>query len=292
MKIGSIDIGGTNTRVAIFENDIMVRKFKYPTVQNSATISLEPIIQKINEEEIEYLAICVPGPADYKNGLIFSPPSMQGWWNFDFKEFITENTKVKNVFFENDANAMAMAVHKEFNQGIDDVTQFFTISTGLGAGLIIKDEIFVGVNYAAQEINSLPAAFIKEDGKNIKMGGVELFSAGSGLEKRARKRNRNWTTKDIFELYETDVLAKRLIDEGIETLANLIAISLAMLNPSQIVFGGSVALRNNWYVIKAIEQAEARSLPTQYNNVKFRFTSYGDDTALYGLFEIAKKRLN
>ncbi|AAT27689.1 ROK family protein [[Mycoplasma] mobile] len=290
MKIGSIDIGGTNARIAIFENDVIIRKFKFPTDINSPEISLKPIIEKINEENLEYIALCVPGPTDYKNGIVLYPPTMPGWWNFKLKEYLNKNTRIKDSIFENDANAMAMAVHREFNQTFNDVTQFFTISTGLGAGLVIKDEVFIGVNHAAQEINSLPASFIKESGGNNSMGGVELFSSGSGLENRAKRRNYNWKAKEMFELYDKNVLAKRLIDEGIETLANLIAISLAMLNPSQIVFGGTVALKNKWYVEAAIKQAKSRSLAIQYDNVKFRFTSYEDDTALYGLYHIVKNK--
>ncbi len=291
-KHAVIDIGGTNSRFAIIVDDKIIFRESFSTILSDPKKSLEPLIKLLNEHEIEFLGICLPGVANYDEGVIISGANIPNWVGFNVRTFITQNSSVKKIVFENDANAMAYAVHTFYKKTKKDITQFFTISTGLGAGLIHKGEIYSGFSFQGLEIAWMPASFNKEE-NHLSTGSCEYFSSGSGIEKRATKIfNKKITTEEVFALYSTDEKAKIIIDEAIETLGSTLAITIAVLNPNSIVIGGSVARHNKWYIDKAIEWAKRNSLPSQFNVIEFLEDPYGDDCALFGIDALSKSQDN
>lgn len=219
-KHAAIDIGGTNSRFAIIKNNEIIFKKSFPTIISDPHTSLQPLIDLLNDHEIEYLGICLPGVANYNEGIIISGANIPNWVGINIKNIIMNNTKVKDIVFENDANAMAFAVHTYYKKTVKDITQFFTVSTGLGAGLIYKDEIYSGYSFQGLEVAWMPASFNKEK-NHLSTGSCEYFSSGSGIEKRGFKFfDKPMTTKEVFSLYKTDEKAKIIIDEAIETLGS------------------------------------------------------------------------
>lgn len=286
----AIDIGGTNSRFAIIKDDKIIFRESFKTNLESPEESLKPLIDLLNEHKIKYLGICLPGVANYDEGVIISGANIPNWVGFNIREFIKLNTGVKKMVFENDANAMTYAVHKFYKKTKKDVTQFFTISTGLGAGLIYKDEIYSGFSFQGLEIAWMPASFNKEK-NHLSVGSCEYFSSGSGIEKRALKIfNKPITTKEVFDLYSKDERAQKIVDDAIETLGSTLAIVISIVNPNLIVVGGSVARHNKWYIDKAIEWAKHNSLPSQFNVIEFLDDPYGDDCALFGIDALSKNK--
>ncbi|MGL5732744.1 MAG: ROK family protein, partial [Metamycoplasmataceae bacterium] len=216
--------------------------------------------------------------------------NIPNWVDFNIRDYIIENTPVEDMVFDNDANAMAYAVHKFYKRSKKDVTQFFTISTGLGAGLIYKDEIYSGFSFQGLEIAFMPASFNKEE-NHLSIGSCEYFCSGSGIEKRALKlMGKTLSTKEVFDLYKKDENATLIIDEAIETLGSTLAIVLSVVNPNLIVIGGSVARHNKWYIDEAIKWAKQNSLPSQFNQIEFLADPYGDDCALFGIDALSKSK--
>lgn len=290
-KHAAIDIGGTNSRFAIIDNNKIIFKKSFPTIISDPYVSFQPLIDLLNEHKIEYLGICLPGVADYDKGVIISGANIPNWVGINVREFIKNNTIVKDIVFENDANAMAYAVHTYYKKTKKDITQFFTISTGLGAGLVYKNEIYSGYSFQGLEIAWMPASFNKEK-NHLSTGSCEYFSSGSGIEKRALKFfNKPMTTKDIFSLYNSDEKAKIIIDEGIETLGSTLAIVISILNPNTIVIGGSVARYNKWYIDESIKWAKKNSSSSQFDIIEFLDDPYGDDCALFGIDALSKNNI-
>ncbi|MGL4252237.1 MAG: ROK family protein [Metamycoplasmataceae bacterium] len=286
----AIDIGGTNSRFAIIEKGKIIFRESFPTVLVDPIESFKPLIKLLNDHKIKYLGICLPGVANYEKGIIISGANIPNWVNFNIREYIKDNTMVQDVVFENDANAMAYAVHKFYKRTEKDVTQFFTISTGLGAGLIYENKIYSGFSYQGLEIAYMPASFNKEE-NHLAKGACEYFCSGSGIEKRALKlMGKPLSTKEVFALYKTNSTAKLIIDEAIETLGSTLSIVLSVVNPNLIVIGGSVARHNKWYIDEAIKWAKQNSLPSQFNQIEFLDDPYGDDCALFGIDALSKSK--
>ncbi|MDJ1645865.1 ROK family protein [Mycoplasma sp. M5725] len=289
-RIAAVDIGGTNTRFALFEGEKIILKERFSTEPVDWKKTLDEIVELCDTHKVESLGLCFPGPADYKNGNIILTPNLPGWTNLNIKKYILENSKtVDKIECENDANVMGLANHHFFGKGRGDVTQFFTISTGLGAGLVIDNKIFTGSYGLGQEIARAPLGSVY-DSKTYHLlpFSVELYASGAGLKLRAKTKGLDLDAKEIFEKYSTNDICRKLIDEGIDSLARTIATSVAFLNPNLFVFGGSVARKNRWFVQEAIQLAKTYSAPEHFHNVDFKFEELGDDSALFGLFHLVK----
>ncbi|QZE12678.1 ROK family protein [Mycoplasma sp. Ms02] len=288
----AIDIGGTNTRFAIVKDAKITYKVKFATDSQDYKSTLNKIIDLINEHSIDAIGLCIPGPANYEKGMIFKSPNLPGWEHISILDYFKEHSNLKKIVFENDANVMALSNHFSYQQGEKDVTQFFTISTGFGAGLVINNQIYVGTTYQAQEIARLPLGPEKEEGFHLSPYAAELFASGTGIAIRYNKRsNKELNTKEVFDLYrENDYLATKIINQGIETLAKVIATTASLLNPTLIAFGGSVSQYEPWFVKKAIEQAKEFCFESQYKAIRFVFDQNGDDSALIGLYYLIKSK--
>ncbi|MCK5867236.1 MAG: ROK family protein [Mycoplasmataceae bacterium] len=278
-KYISIDIGGTNARIAYWENGEIISRDKFGTNPKDPKETLDKLVDFINQKEgIEGVGISIPGPLDFVNGYMVDSNNMKGWNHFKFIEYMKEKTSILNIKFQNDANLMALANHYNFKQNENDITQFFTVSTGLGAGLIINNKIFTGNNFLAQEVDHLPSSWKNEGGNGLKPGSVELYASGSGISFRAGK--------DAEEVFSNKEEYKEVIQDGIEAIANLIATTCALINPTIIVFDGSVAIHNKWYIDEAIELSKERMFKEQIP--RFEFSTFSDDSGLIGAYRLVE----
>ncbi|MBN4083604.1 ROK family protein [Mycoplasma sp. CSL10137] len=286
-KYATVDVGGTNVRFALFDKDAKIlMKNKTQTNINSAEITCDWIIDQVNKYSIEHLALCIPGPSDYKNGIVLKSPNLLGSWvNFDVKNYLLSKTNLKSIVFENDANAMALANHNKYTKDVD-VSQFFTISTGFGAGLVINDKIYHGNNYYAQEIAQIPVSTtnFSEKHRLINDYALELHCSGSGIATKAQFYKIANNAKEVFELESTNEIAKKIIFEAKDALTRIFAISAGIIAPKVFFVGGSLALANKKFVIDAFEEAKKISDFNHFNNVELVFDEMGDDSALIGLY--------
>ncbi|VEU69393.1 ROK family sugar kinase [Mycoplasmopsis californica] len=291
LKFAAVDIGGTNVRFATFDNKEKIKeKVKFDVDAKDYTKTLDKIIELINKHEIDAIGMDFPGPADYKKGVVLSAPNLISWNGHNLKDYLLKNCKrLQKVECDNDANVMALANHYHFRRNENDVRQFFTLSTGLGAGLIINNKIFSGAYGMGQEIARAPwGSVYDEKTYHLLPYSVELYASGTGLSLRSKTKGKNWSAKDVFMNYEKDSVAKQVIDEGIDSLARTISSCMALLNPNLFVFGGSVARFNHWFVEKAIEKARVITDPNHFTGVEFKFEELGDNSALYGLYLLIK----
>lgn len=293
-NFASVDIGGTNVRFALFnEKEQISQKFKFDVDPQNYENTLNKIIELAKENNVDALAMCFPGPADYNQGIILTPPNLPGWVNVNIKQYLLKNSRLKEVLCENDANAMALANHYYFKQTDKDVTQFYTVSTGLGAGLVINNKIFTGAHGFAQEIARAPWGSIEDTNTyHLLPFSAELYASGTGLALRSKTLGKNWTTKEVFDNYDQETVARKVIDEGIDSLARTICSSATLLNPNLFVFGGSVSRFHKFFVRDAFELAKTYSDPNHFKDVRLEFEELGDDSALYGLYYLIRDFAN
>lgn len=290
-KIASIDIGGTNTRIAFFDkkdgNLNLIEKHVFPSFAESPEKTLQPVLEILLSKKIEYLAVCAPGVVNLDEGVILFATNLSGWESFNLKEYFFKRANISKIIFENDANAMAFAAHISHKKTNKDITQYLTISTGFGAGLIINNKIFHGFNFQAQEISFVPSASSKES-NYLGESSAEAFLSGTGMNYWYKQKSGHaLTTKEIFERYDQDKIAKNVIDNAIETLSRTITFIACWLNPSSLIIGGSVARNNWWFVEKAFEKAKKDTPPFQMDVLKLYEDKNGDDSALYGVLLFA-----
>jgi len=282
-----IDIGGTNLRAAILNEDyVIVDKIKIKNnVLDGPEKNLLNLINCINEKWSNYdfasIGIGCPGPLNIKEGIILNPPNLKSWENFNIKKFFEEKLK-KPVIVNNDAN---VAAYSEAIIGAGkgkESVYYITLSTGVGGGFIYKGEIVNGFNSMAAEICNM---IINEDEyshSGLNKGGLEGQCSGTAISRIASKiNNKKISTEEVFtEAKKVNKEYKSILDTWVVNVSKAIANIISVVDPEIIVLGGSVILNNSSYLENIISEVEKRVFKQTKVNIKL--AEIGDDTGLIG----------
>lgn len=186
----AIDIGGTNTRVALIDEKYKIEeRAQFSTDADNPEVTLFKIKQAIDsfDKEIVGVGMSCPGPLDLIEGKILTTPNLHGEWHGLCITKELEKLIHKPVYLENDANLAALAEAiigegKKYN-----IVQYLTVSTGLGAGLVINKKVFQGAHGFANEVANVCLWNNGPSHGSIYPGGVEAICSGTAIEQRAEK---------------------------------------------------------------------------------------------------------
>lgn len=281
-----IDVGGTNTRVALInEYYELIERKQFPTDASHPDCTLEQIKKVIDGFgcKVEGIGISCPGPLDLLKGLILTPPNLPGWNYFHLTEQLQEKTGV-NVFLENDANLACLA-ESVLGAGIkQDYVQFLTISTGIGAGFCINNQIYRGSKGFAQEVaNSILWKGGPYQG-DLKKGSIESISSGTAITKRAKEIGLNVEhAGDVFAMSKKgNPEATQIMEDAYEYLSSFIAILYGVLDPEIFVLGGSVALKIPGFIQEIEGRVKEKVYESLKDNIKVVPAVLGEDCGLIG----------
>lgn len=288
----AIDIGGTNTRVALADEELnIIERKQFATDSENPDVTLGKIAEVIKSFDCDIVGagMSCPGPLDLINGKILTPPNLKGQWNN--LKVAEELSKLINkpVYLENDANLAGLA-EAVVGEGKDyNYVQFFTVSTGLGAGFVINKEIYHGAHGFGNEVAN---CVMMKDGPShgsIIPGGIEAISSGTAITSRAVKAG-----LDVKHAGEVNDLAKagnevarQIMDDAKEYLANFIGVVYGYADPEIVILGGSVALKIDGFVEEVEALAKERVYEIMKPYVKVRKSTLNEDSGLIGAAYLA-----
>lgn len=242
-----IDIGGTNTRVALLNDAYeILEKVKFDTLVDDPIGNIHLIKEAIDsfQKEIIGIGVSCPGPLDLKKGMVLTPPNLKKWHYFPVVEKMREILGI-SVYLENDANLACLA-EAVVGAGKDvDIVQFLTISTGVGCGLSIHKQIYGGAHGNANEIANMIMWNRGPSIGDLKEGSIESISSGTAITARAQKRG--LSVQHAGEVNDLalcgNAIAQEIMEDAYTYLANAIGAIFALNDPDVIVLSGSVALK-------------------------------------------------
>ncbi|WP_342621861.1 ROK family protein [Erysipelothrix sp. P66] len=282
----SVDIGGTNTRVALIdEMGTIITRTMFPTDTQDPKANLEKIYEVVVAFDTPILGVGMscPGPLDLKKGIVLTPPNLTGWHGFPLKQNAESIFKCP-VYVENDANLAGLAeACQGAGQGFE-IVQFLTISTGVGGGLVINQKIFQGAHGFAQEIANMILVPGGHQLKPLMPGSLESMCSGTALVARAKALGLEVEHAGDVVAYATkgNLDAQRILDESKEYLANALAGMVGMIDPDLIVLGGGVALNIDGYVEDVTHRVKEKVYDVQKENIRIEKAKLGDDNGLLG----------
>jgi glucokinase len=160
-----IDIGGTKLAIGLVRTDgsLMDRetvrdhvdKEEGQVIEDMAHI-VQNLLQRNSLQERDLLGIGVvyPGHIRSKGGITIRSSNLQRFRNFPLCKEVQKHFSVP-VITDNDANAMAYAELK-FGAGAGYSSMIFvTVSSGIGAGIIINNRIYRGMTGTAGEFGHM-----------------------------------------------------------------------------------------------------------------------------------------
>ena len=261
----AIDIGGTHFRIGVFddagrrlaisEGDTL-RSGGREWMLEQIRLRAGTLIQQ-SPAAAKACGISFGGPVDFQRQTVTSVHS-PGWHNFSFAEWAGENLHLP-CLIDNDANAGALG---EFRYGAGRGTQamvYVTLSTGIGAGLILNGKTYRGRDGLAGELGHIPIAGAGLACSCGAVGCLESFSSGWAIAERgkqwgsehgitaaedaSRSRSEGATAKRIMQAAsEGDAAALKIVREATGYLARGLLTLIRILNPDRIILGGGLTL--------------------------------------------------
>jgi glucokinase len=249
-----VDIGGTNTKLALVTHDGVMRGARSFKTQGFVDFNafLEELTRHIQEliefkkttslSDIPIAGVGVGAPnANWNNGFIESPVNLK-WGRVDLAHQL--ETKVGlPVELDNDANTAAIG---EALFGVAKGVRDFilvTLGTGVGTGVFAEGQIIRSQNGKAGEGGHIG---VEKSGRLCGCGGkghLEAYASSSGVELTALEvYGKKLTAKEVSDLLKTqDPKAEKVVDQTAEWLGLGLSTMAAMLNPTLFVLGGGVS---------------------------------------------------
>ncbi len=259
-----IDIGGTNLRVALADlsGKILARTSSTTTNARDA----HSVVTKIREctgelleesglarKAITAIGAGAPGVTNAETGVVIATSYLLGWRDVPLKSMLEDAMGIPAAV-DNDVNLAALG---ENSFGIATGTPnfvFLAVGTGVGAGIILKGELFQGSAWTAGEIGYMLVPGVSEKpAAPGQPGPLEGLAGGEGLrlqwlsawDPAQTTLPQNLTATQIFDgALAGDALASSLLNRAAYTLACAIHNMTLILNAPLFVLGGSVGLHS------------------------------------------------
>jgi glucokinase len=311
-----VDLGGTKILVLVADAEGgVVGSARIPTL---AAQGPDAVITRIADAvrqaatdagadaaSLSAVGISAPGPIDAAAGVITDPPNLPGWHNVPLARILGERLGVPAIL-ENDANCGAVGEHN-FGAGRGFRHMIFvTISTGIGGGVIIDNELYAGASGAAGEVGHIA---VSVDGPACGAGHVgclEAFASGTAIAARAREmiaagglprtarmaeHNPPLSAETVFLAgQQGEAEATALITSAGRYLGIGLASIINAFNPQAIVLGGGLTNMGETLLGPAVEVARARSFGQSFMDVRIVEGELGERAAALGALAVARNR--
>lgn len=262
-----VDVGGTKLAYGLFnEKSELLDRFTAATNPESEPDEMmdemcSHIYSLLSKNSIDRsllggVGAAFPSHIDFDKGIVITTSNLPKWNNIPAKSSLSEKLGVK-VEVDNDANVAAIAEHR-FGAGKSRKNMLFlTISTGIGGGIIINNEIFRGSYGAAGEFGHM---IISDDGYLCGCGNkgcVQSLASGPMIARYTREKIQGGCSSKISDMVKdlNELTCKHIEDaaktgdklavEVIERTGDILGVMFANLyqifNIDYFVVGGGVS---------------------------------------------------
>jgi glucokinase len=229
-KIIGIDLGGTHVRAGVvsegrLENIASVRIPSDGAVDEVLRVIFQLVDPLINGN-IKAIGIGVPSVVDVEKGIVYDVQNIPSWKVVELKKLMEERYRLP-VLINNDANCFALG-EKYFGKGQKAHSLIgLTIGTGLGAGIIINDKLYPGLNTGAGEFGCVD--YLDKY--------YEYYASGQFFENCYHTNG-----EVVFQKAQSgDPLSTMILEELGTHIGNAIKMILYTYCPELIILGGSIS---------------------------------------------------
>lgn len=305
-----VDLGGTKLSVGLINTEGRLRDkitvYDHREKDENMIVSeisqlIRQILSKNNlsEPDLGGIGIGFPGHVRYRDGHTLTTSNLKGFKNFPLRQALEEYFRIP-VLVDNDANAQALCEFKfGAGRGYDSLI-FLTISTGIGAGIILNKKLYRGITGTAGEFGH---TIINSDNKQFCTCGNEgcLMACACGLALPylfKKKTEQGIKTKlslpDDFDFKNVD---GKLIMRGVE-IGDPLSISITeecadyigiavynifqVFNPPLIVLGGGLTCWGESYLTRVRKKFDELARDMIFDKMEIVEAEAGCDAGLIG----------
>lgn len=258
---------------------------------------LEEMLEKrgLSSADLSGIGVGVPGPVIADQGMVMAPPIMPGWDRFPIRATLEKQWKT-SITLNNDAELGALG---EWAYGAgrgEKNLAFIKVGSGIGAGIMIHQQIYGGTTGSAGEIGHLT---VDENGPLCMCGNygcLEAFAGGHAIASQARKLVASGkrtllseksfdalTAHDVAEAARRgDLPAQEILKRSGTYIGIAIAGLINLMNPSTVIIGGGVAQVGDLLTAPIRQAVRERSLRASEHGVKITTAMLGRRSSLIG----------
>ncbi|MBL8148969.1 MAG: ROK family protein [Blastocatellia bacterium] len=270
----TVDLGGTNLRIALVVGDEVVNRHIFPTPRGAEAIvgliAQEALaISSASSSDIEGIAIAAPGAASRKLGGLSKAPNLPELNGYPMAAQVTKLTSLPCIV-ENDANAYAAGeVVYGAAKGMQTVV-VITLGTGVGGGIVLEGKLWRGVDGSAAEVGHI---CIEENGRLCGCGAkgcVEAYSSATSMAKLAREYGVEASSaREAYDLAKQgNEAALKAFHRAGTALGIVVAGLVNTLNPQAVVIGGGGSSSFDLLEPGIWQELKIRAFPVAVENLK------------------------
>lgn len=307
----AVDLGGTNIRAASCQADGVICKRTRQITRPEQGV--EAVVDRIakcvrnvlpdDESTVAAVGVASPGPLDPFSGVVLIAANL--YWNkVPLRDLLQARLQLP-VHVGNDANLAALGEQKYgAGRGVHDMA-YVTISTGIGAGVILNDQLVLGRRGFATEIGHMVIDRHGAPDAAGVPGSLEGYASGLGIARMAQEQLQAQAgcPSLLLELSGGNILAITAQKVGqaakqgdpvaldvVHRAAHILGLGfvnvLHLFDPALIVVGGSVALMGDLLLDPARATVQQYAMPP-YRDVPIVPSELGDDGGLLGAAALA-----
>lgn len=234
-----LDLGGTKLNIGRYRGGKIEHNVVYPFDSSmTVTESIDFLSNCIDEFKlVDTIAISlgVPSIVDVEQGIVFNAINIGSWQKISLKTQLEQRFNLP-VYVNNDVNCFTKGEHLSgVGKNYQDVVGL-CLGTGLGAGIILQNNLYIGTNCCAGELGGVSYldAYLDDycSGTFFKK---HYQQCGAVLAEQARRGDKQALI--AFEQFG-------------EHVAFAIKHLLLMIDPQLIVIGGSVSQSYDLFIDK------------------------------------------
>lgn len=302
----AVDLGGTRLRTAVVRSGALDKRRSVPTPRTVdeivATIGEHfRAVETECEQGIDAVGISALGPVLPDLGIIRNAPTLPEFDNVPLRDLVAEQLR-RPVLVFNDANA---ATYGEWvlgaGRGIRDFC-FVTLSTGIGAGLVVNGELVQGHRGSAGEfgrtrIRVPEAAGLVQlehlaSGTAIAARASRILAATGhpGLQRHLEQEGEITAEQVAVLASDGDAVCRTIMTEAATLLGERLADLTRLLDPELIAIGGGVSRAGDclWQPMRAAITAQLAE--DQSHLPRVVPGELQDDAGLYGVALLTEGR--
>ena len=304
-NFAGVDIGGTKIIVAIGdETGRLSSRTRLATAQFThgpdALDAIADAIQALSEEagipmnSLTAIGIGCPGPL--KAGQLLKTANRPTWEGLDIENGLHMRCGLP-TFVENDATAAAIAESLYgAGKGAPEMI-YVTVSTGIGAGIVVNGHRHAGVHGNAGELGHIvinPEGVLCSCGH---YGCLETLASGTAIARMAQEQQqaspvlRQVDTVDASVVFAGALQGDSVCQAILQTAAQYLGLGLSYLvnlyNPQVIVLGGGVIVHHHEWLEAIRHATEQFSLAPLFHAVTIVPARLGADSGIQGAIAAA-----
>jgi glucokinase len=309
--ICGVDLGGTKLSAALFDQKgsligkEIIHKHVDETTDGIVRITAELVKTLLTNNNVEFsdilgIGVGLAGHILYKKGIIITTSNFKvTFTNYPFVEKMQVHLPGVKVLLDNDANVQALGEYMYgAGRGYESMV-FITVSTGVGAGIVLNGKLLRGKNGTAGEIGH---SIIEYNSRYLctcgNYGCAMAHSSGLFLPELYKYKLESGMTSSIgltvqnvssFDGYllekginEGDEISIAIMNESADIIGASVFNIHKMLDPDAVVLGGGLMQLGDRYMSRIKNQFKFLMQDMMDDEMEIKLWEIGADAGLLG----------